>query len=247
MLAKALARRLRLTVLTDAGLAAPRTLEDVVAAALSAGAPAIQLREKGSSARELFAVGSAVRRLTREAGALFIVNDRLDLALALDADGIHLGPHDLPVSAVRSAVGEGFLVGRSASDPMSARAAVAAGADYVGCGAVYETVTKADPGDVIGLDGLDRVARSVEVPVVGIGGITANRAVDVARTAAVGVAVVSAVMRAADVDAAVRGLMAPWRDREGPGGATRLSTAEGAKGSPLTSPPRSGTPRSRPR
>jgi thiamine-phosphate diphosphorylase len=148
--------------------------------------------------------------LARARGALLFVNDRLDVALALGADGVHLGPDDLPVAAARRAMGQGFLIGASTDDPERARALVRDGADYIGCGAVYATATKEDAGDVIGLDGLDCVARAVDVPVVGIGGISVERSAEVASTRAAGVAVVGAVMGAADVAAAVRGLLAPW-------------------------------------
>ena len=187
---------------------------DVVTSALAAGAPAVQLRAKAASARELLALGHAVLPAARERAALLFVNDRLDVALALGADGVHLGEDDLPVAAARRAAPDGFLIGASADDPDMARRLVADGANYVGCGTVYATTTKPDAGDVIGLEGLDRVARAVDVPVVGIGGITVERANEVAaRTQAAGVAVVGAVMRAADVEAAVRGLLQPWKAR----------------------------------
>ena len=208
-----LARRLRLIVITDAGLAAPRSVEEVVAAALDAGAPSIQLRAKGATARELLELGGRLLRLTRDVGALLFVNDRVDVALALGADGAHVGPDDLPVAALRAAVPAGFLLGASADDPVVARRLVREGADYIGCGTVYATSTKSDAGQVIGLDGLERVARAADVPVVGIGGVTVERSAEVAGTAAAGVAVVGAVMAAADPGAVVRGLLAPWAGR----------------------------------
>jgi thiamine-phosphate pyrophosphorylase len=106
----ALAEALRLIVITDRALAAPRRLVDVVAAALAAGAPAIQLRDKTATGEELLAGAHELRGLTRSVGALLFVNDRLDVALAAEADGIHLGPDDLPVAAVRHRVPRGFLV-----------------------------------------------------------------------------------------------------------------------------------------
>jgi len=197
-------------VVTDAALAAPRTVVEVVDQALSAGAPAIQLRNKGESARPLLAIGRELRVLTREAGALFFVNDRVDVALALDADGVHLGPDDLPVAAARRIVPEGFLIGRSADDTDVARQAVAEGADYIGCGTVFRTSTKADVGVVIGVEGLSRVARAVDVPVVGIGGITEDRVEELARSGAAGVAVVGAVMRSTAVGTTVARLLEAW-------------------------------------
>jgi thiamine-phosphate diphosphorylase len=208
-----LARRLRLIVITDEGLARPRPVEDVVAAALSAGAPAVQIRAKAATASELFDLGRRVQPLARDAGALLFVNDRVDVALALGADGVHLGPDDLPVASVRAAVSDGFIIGASTDDPDVARRLASHGADYIGCGAVYATSTKPDAGDVIGIEGLDRVARAVDVPVVGIGGVTVERSAEVSKTAAAGLAVVGAVMGAPDVAAAVRGLLAPWAAR----------------------------------
>lgn len=208
----ALRDTLRLLVLTDAGLAAPRTVVEVVTAALAGGARAIQLRNKGDSARALLQVGGALRTLTREADALLFVNDRLDVALALEADGIHVGPRDIPVSAVRRHAPAGFIIGRSADHPEVARTAVRDGADYIGCGTVYPTTTKGDAGSVIGLSGLRRVVSSVAVPVVGIGGITPDRAFQVAATGAAGMAVVGAVMGAADPAEAARAFLMAYAD-----------------------------------
>lgn len=209
-----LARALRLVVITDRRLAGDRPVVEVVAQALEGGAPAVQLRNKGDSARELLATGRQLRALTREAGALLFVNDRLDVALAVEADGVHLGPDDLPVAAVRRLAPGGFLVGRSADDPDVARRAVEDGADYIGCGTVYPTTTKADAGATIGLEGLDRVAGAVPVPVVGIGGIVVERAAEVAGTRAAGIAVVGAIMGAPDPARVVRALMAPFEARD---------------------------------
>jgi thiamine-phosphate pyrophosphorylase len=208
-----LAERLRLIVITDRDAAAPRSVVEVVEAALAAGAPAVQLRDKHASARELLEAGRALLPLVRASSALLFVNDRADVALALGADGVHVGPDDIPVAALRARVPDGFLIGTSTDRPDEARALVAAGADYIGCGTVYATTTKADAGEAIGLQGLDRVARAVHAPVVGIGGITAERTAAVAGTAAAGIAVVSEVMRARDVHATVRALLEPWRRR----------------------------------
>jgi len=209
------APRLRLIVITDAGLAAPRSVEDVVARALAAGAPAVQLRDKNASARELYAAGARLLTLTRAAGALLFVNDRADVALALGADGVHVGPDDVPVAALRRVVPERFLIGTSADEVATARRLVEEGANYVGCGTVYATTTKGDAGEVIGPEGLERVAVAVEAPVIGIGGIDAARSAEIASTThASGVAVVGAVMRAQDVEATVRALLAPWEGRD---------------------------------
>ncbi|MEX2465902.1 MAG: thiamine phosphate synthase [Gemmatimonadota bacterium] len=208
--AEPLGSRLRLIVVTDTALARPHSVPDVVAAALRAGAPAIQLRNKGESARDLVQAGHELRALTRASGALLFVNDRIDVALVIGADGVHLGPDDLPVPAARALAPEGFLIGRSANDPEAARRAVADGADYIGCGTVFPTSTKADAGEVIGLTGLGRTAAAVGLPVIGIGGITEARAEAVAASGAAGVAVVGAVMDSTDVAETVRNLLSPW-------------------------------------
>lgn len=219
----ALATRLRLIVITDDGLARPRTVEDVVRAAVSAGAPAVQLRAKGASARELHEAGRALLPIVREARALFFVNDRVDVALAIGADGVHVGPDDVPVAAAHRAAeraGRGrdgqppFFIGASSDDPARAAALVADGADYIGCGTVFPTTTKPDAGAAIGLPGLQRVVEAVRVPVVGIGGIDAAGSARIAADSdAAGVAVVGAVMGAEDVSAAVRSLLEPWEGR----------------------------------
>lgn len=204
-----LARALRLIVITDPRLPEThgRTMVAVVELALAAGARAIQLRDKDASPRLLLDRARRLRDLTREAGALLFVNDRVDVALAAGADGVHLGPDDLPVAAVREAVGEALLVGYSTDDPVRAREAQEEGADYLGCGDVFGTGSKADAGDVIGLARLDAVARAVDIPVVAIGGVTPERAAEVATTRAAGTAVIGAVMGAAEPGGAVRSLL----------------------------------------
>lgn len=202
---------LRLIVITDAAIAAPRDVRDIVAAAVGAGAPAIQLRDKRATARELAEAARALLPIVRGAGALLFVNDRLDVALAAGADGVHLGPDDLPVAAARPIAPRPFLIGTSTDDPAVARRAERDGADYIGCGAVFGTTSKPDAGDErIGPGRLDEVAAAVDIPVVGIGGIDVSNVAAVAETRAAGVAVIGAVMAAADPDAAVRALLAPF-------------------------------------
>ena len=224
-----LADRLRLTVITDEALARPRTLSDVVQKALAAGAPTIQLRLKSATARELLEAARTLLPIVRSAGALFIVNDRLDVALAAGADGVHLGPDDPPVRDARAvadarvgasarAVGtdtrfakvDAFIVGYSTDTTDGAVRAEAEGADYLGVGAVYATANKSDAGDVIGLDGLRRVVKTVSIPVVAIGGITPERAPAVAETGACGSAAIGSVMSAAEPAEAVRALLLPF-------------------------------------
>jgi thiamine-phosphate pyrophosphorylase len=206
-----LRQALRLIVITDAGLAGPRGILRVVEDALRAGARAIQLRDKDASAGDLFLRARELRTLTRTWDALLFLNDRFDVALAAEADGVHLGPEDLPVEAVRGAAPPGFLIGASTDDPETARAVEAAGADYIGCGTVFPTSTKKDAGKVIGVEGLARVAASVTFPVIGIGGVTPEGAREIASgSGAAGVAVIGAVMGAEDPEAVVRQLLLPF-------------------------------------
>ncbi len=210
-----LADRLRLTVITDEALARPRALSDVVREALAAGAPTIQLRLKGASARELLEATHTLMPIVRSAGALLIVNDRLDVALAAGADGVHLGPDDPPVVDARAAAGaraaaDPFIVGYSVDTVDGAARAEAEGADYLGVGAVYETAHKSDAGEVIGLEGLRRVVQAVSIPVVAIGGITPERARAVAETGACGCAAIGAVMGSPEPGEAVRALLTPF-------------------------------------
>jgi thiamine-phosphate pyrophosphorylase len=196
----------RLHVLTDAR--AGRDALAVSLRALAAGAPVIQLRVKGSTDRELYDLGVRLVAACAGSGATCIVNDRVDLALAIGAHGTHLGADDLPVAVVRRIAGPGHLIGGTAREPGRAAALVAEGADYLGVGPAYETSTKDGLPAAIGPAGIGAVARAVAVPVIGIGGITVDRVPAVLAEGAYGVAVVGAVSDADDPAAATRALLA---------------------------------------
>lgn len=199
---------LRLIVITDRQLAAPRDLLEVIRLSLEGGAPAVQLRDKSATARDLYDQALQLRRLTREYGALLFINDRLDIALACAADGAHLGPADLPLAAARRIVPPNFRLGISTDDPATARQAQQDGADYIGCGAVFATNSKPEVrGEMIGPAGLAAVAAAVSIPVVGIGGISLENAGALATTGAAGVAVIGAVMKSPDPLSATRRLL----------------------------------------
>ncbi|TVP49821.1 MAG: thiamine phosphate synthase [Gemmatimonadales bacterium] len=194
-------------VLTDPHAAGARSLEEVVEEILAAGATAIQLRDKEAGSGELLPLARRLRDLCHARGALFLVNDRLDLALACGADGVHVGQDDLPAAGVRAVTPPGFVIGVSAETPELARKAQAEGADYVGCGPVWPTDSKADAGGAIGVRGLAAVVRAVRIPVVAIGGITPERVPELLAEGAAGVAVIRAVLAAPDPSAAVRALL----------------------------------------
>ncbi len=197
-----------LTVITDAALSLGRSDLEIARAAIAGGATVVQLRQKVGATRDMALLGHALRALTREKGVTFIVNDRLDVALAVDADGVHVGQDDLPADAARALLGPDRILGVSAATPEEARAGEAAGADYLGVGAVYSTGSKADAGAPIGLEGLALVARSTRLPVVAIGGIGPGRAAPCMAHGAVGVAVISAIVSQPDPEAAARLLRA---------------------------------------
>jgi len=196
-------------LVTQESLSEGRTTLSVVEAAIAGGVDAVQLREKDRSARERYHVGRKLRTVTREAGVTFVVNDRVDLADAVDADGVHLGDDDLPVSVAREQLGPDALIGRSVSFVDDARRAEKAGADYLGVGAVYATGSKDDIDDdehEIGPERVGAIAATVDIPVVGIGGVTADNAAPIAEAGADGVAVITAITGAEDPEAATRDL-----------------------------------------
>lgn len=170
-------------------------------AALRGGARLIQLRDKRGPTVATFRLAEAIASRTREAGVLFIVNDRLDLALAAGADGVHLGQQDLPVRAARSVVGDRLLIGCSTNTVEEALRAVADGADYLGVGALFPTSTKTDARPA-GLARLQEIRAAVDIPIVAIGGITSSNAGEVVAAGADMIAVISAVADAADPEAA---------------------------------------------
>lgn len=197
---------LGLYLITDERLARGRSTIDIVRAAIDGGVDAVQFRGKDLAARVQVELCLELRRITREAHVLFIVNDRADLARAVDADGVHVGPDDLPPDLARLVVGPDRLVGFSAASVEEARWGLARGADYLGVGAIYGTTTKGDAGSPVGPERISEITSAVNLPVVGIGGITAANAAAVLRAGAAGIAVISAIVGAKDVTAATREL-----------------------------------------
>jgi len=191
--------KLKLYVITDS-----RFIDEVKGAklALEGGATTIQLRMKNASTRRMIDVGIKIKKLTEEYNALFIVNDRVDVALATKADGVHLGQEDMPVDLAREIVGD-MLIGVSASNLTEAIEAEKAGADYIGAGSVFPTSTKEDA-KFLGIDALRRVVEEVNIPVVAIGGINFENIKLVLEAKVNGVAVISAIMGAEDIREAAR-------------------------------------------
>ena len=189
----------RLHVLVDSLIVAEAVLE--------AGAPTLQVRLKSGTDADRYRLAALVAERCRAAAATCLVNDRADLAVAIDADGVHVGSDDLPVPAVRRIVGPHALVGGTARDPDLARRLVDEGADYLGVGPTFATASKTGLPDPIGVTGVAAVVAAVDVPVIAIAGITADRVEQVLATGAWGVAVIGAVVDAPDPHTATYDLM----------------------------------------
>jgi thiamine-phosphate pyrophosphorylase len=196
----------RLHVLTDPE--GPRPVLEVVAAALQAGAPVVQARVKSGSDRERYELTTRIVAACHARDRTCIVDDRVDLALATGADGVHLGDEDLPPDAARRVLGPSALVGVTARTPQGARSAVAAGADYVGVGPAHPSGTKAGLPPCLGPAGIGAVVAAVPAPVIAISGITAERITPLMAAGAHGVAVIGAVSRSEDPEASCRSLLA---------------------------------------
>ena len=197
--------RWRLYVITDERLGRGRSHLQIAEAAIRGGADVVQLRDKTASSRRLYDIALQMRRLTREAVVPFVVNDRLDVALAADADGVHIGREDLPATVARRILGPGKILGVSAETVEEATTAEKDGADYLGVGPVFEARgTKADAGEPLGLDLIARIRRDCRLPIVAIGGINAENARLVRDAGANAAAVISAVASADDVAQAAR-------------------------------------------
>ena len=194
-------------LVTDRELARGRTTLEIAAAAIRGGVSCIQLREKTCSTREFIDESLAIRSLLARHGIPLIINDRVDVALAVKADGIHLGQKDMPCSMARQLIPESMIVGISVESLDDAIAAQKDGADYLGVSPIYSTPTKIDTAQPLGLEGLRSIRSEVDLPLVGIGGLNADNAAAVIYSGADGVAVVSAIVAADDPEAATRDLI----------------------------------------
>jgi len=201
--------RVHVCVITDAGLAPGRDHIAVAEAALAGGAGMVQLRDKTGNLRALLPQARRIQALCRSCGAVCIVNDRLDLALAVDADGVHVGQDDLPAETARRLLGPGRILGVSTHTREQAVAAQLAGADYIGFGPMFATETKVTGYSPRGLDALREVRRTIRLPILAIGGITLTNVAEVIAAGATAPAVISAIVAAPDVRAAA----ADFRER----------------------------------
>ncbi len=200
-----------LYLVTDRDLMSTDTLEEAVESAILGGCTIVQLREKTASSLEFFNNAVKVKAVTDKYKIPLILNDRVDIALAIDAAGIHVGQSDLPAHIVRKLIGKEKILGVSANTVEGAGRAQQDGADYIGVGALYSTNTKTDA-SVISKEQLREVIKGVSIPVVGIGGIGRQNAGELAETGVAGIAVVSAIIAEKNITAAARELLSIFRE-----------------------------------
>lgn len=192
-------------LVTDDGCLQGRALIDCVREALEGGVTLVQYRAKTASSAEMYAEALQLKALCDSFNVPLIINDRLDIAMAVGAAGVHLGQDDLPCVAARKILGEDYIIGVSAHNPAEAKAALQSGADYLGCGAVFGTATKADV-KKLGTDGLAAICKAKGLPVVGIGGVTADNYREVRAAGADGAAIVSGILAQPDIRATVEAI-----------------------------------------
>lgn len=192
-------------LVTDDGCLQGRALIDCVREALEGGVTLVQYRAKTASSAEMYAEALQLKALCNSFKVPLIINDRLDIAMAVGAAGVHLGQNDLPCAAARKLLGEDYIIGVSAHNPAEAKAALQSGADYLGCGAVFGTATKADV-QKLGTDGLAAICKAKGLPVVGIGGVTADNYREVRAAGADGAAIVSGILAQPDIRATVEAI-----------------------------------------
>lgn len=192
-------------LVTDEGCLQGRALLDCVREALEGGVTLVQYRAKTASSAEMYAEALQLKALCDSFNVPLIINDRLDIAMAVGAAGVHLGQDDLPCAVARRILGEEYLIGVSAHNPTEAKAALQSSADYLGCGAVFGTATKAGV-KKLGTEGLEAICKAKGLPVVGIGGVTADNYREVRAAGADGAAIVSGILAQPDIRATVRAI-----------------------------------------
>jgi len=197
-----------LYIILDPSVCPARPLVEVLTAAAEAGASLFQYRNKTASMKEAYMEALALRHAAAKAGVLFIVNDRCDLALAVEADGVHLGQGDLPLDLARKVMGPDKLIGISTHNSDQVREATAGKPDYLGFGPIFKPGSKQDHDPVVGLEGLRAMRRLTSLPVFAIGGIQIDQAGEVMRAGSNGVAVISAILKAPDISHAVKAFLA---------------------------------------
>ena len=196
----------KLHILTDIVLQTRFSHLELSRMAINGGADTIQFRQKSGSTREMIEVAREMKKLCSDNGVAFIVNDRVDIAIAAEADGVHLGQDDFPIPLARRLLGEDVIIGGSAATMEEAQTCLSEGADYVGFGPVYPTTSKEDAGPVSGAELLNKVVQSISLPIIAIGGVSVENVHEVMKAGAHGIAVISAVCCQEDPEQATREL-----------------------------------------
>ena len=203
--------RSRLTglyIILDASVRSDRPLTEVLTASVQAGAGIFQYRNKLAPMKAAYVEALELRKLAHRLGVLFIVNDRCDLALAVDAEGVHLGQGDLPIELARTVMGPDKLIGLSTHNPEQVETAERLKPDYIGFGPIFQPGSKQDHDPVVGIEGLRAVRSRTSRPIFAIGGITVKNAGEVMRAGASGIAVISAILNAPDIKRTVSDFLA---------------------------------------
>jgi len=196
----------RLHVLTDTVLQSRFSHLELAKLAIKGGADTIQFRQKIGATREMIEVVRQLKKLCKSSGVRLVVNDRVDVAIAAEADGVHLGQDDFPIPQARKLLGESRIIGGSAATLKEAEKCLAEGADYIGFGPVYPTTSKEDADPVTGIKLLEQAVEAIPLPIIAIGGISVENAPEIMRTGAQGIAVISAVCCQEDPEQATRAL-----------------------------------------
>lgn len=183
-----------LYLITDRNIINNRNLKECVEEAIKGGVTIVQIREKDGSTREFYNIAEEIKEVTDKYNIPLIINDRIDIALAIDAAGVHLGQSDMSIEVARKILGEDKVIGISAGNLDEAVEAEKLGADYLGLGAVFYTGTKKDIDEPIGLEGLNEITKKIEIPSVAIGGINKDNAAEVMKTGVNGISVISAIL-----------------------------------------------------
>ena len=200
-----------LYLVSDRSMLKGRNLFQAVEEAIKGGVTLVQLREKNISSLDFYNIALKMKELVNHYHVPLIINDRLDIALAVDADGLHIGQEDLPLKIARKLLGPGKILGYSVANRGQALFGERNGADYLGAGTVFPTGSKADTGEPIGTGNLQKIKQAVSIPVVGIGGIGISNLAEVKATEIDGISLISAILGSNDVEAASRKLINLWR------------------------------------
>ncbi|QTA85278.1 thiamine phosphate synthase [Desulfonema magnum] len=195
-----------LYLVTDRGLSRGRTTPEIVQAAVRGGVTCVQLREKNCSPREFIEQAILIQKFLKEHHIPLIINDRVDVAQAVKADGVHLGQSDMPLEMAKAILKDSMIIGISAQSVQHAVEAEKKGADYIGVGTIYPTLTKDDTSSPLGTEGLREIRKNVKIPIVAIGGLNKENSGDVIQNGADGIAVVSAIVSADDPEQTAREL-----------------------------------------